>query len=110
VQRTLGVWAIALGAMALMGCGANLTNTATVYPLISGGIEVRWKLSVSGIQEVDYTVDDQIAGTSTTNTNEFAVQFDTHKFVNGLHVLRAVALDGNHQTIQTVQHALLIQN
>lgn len=109
-RMPLRLVAMGLLVCALAGCGSTMTNRATVYPLISGFVQVRWRLAVSGIARVEYTIDEQPIGASTDAASSFAIQIESPKFSNGPHTMRAVAQNAQGQPLRTVEHTLLIQN
>jgi hypothetical protein len=94
----------------LAGCDVEVANKAIVYPPVSGLVEVRWRLGVKGIRNVDYSLDGQAVASSSNASTNFAAQLDSAKFPNGAHTFRAVAIDPSGATAQTVEHLVLIQN
>ena len=102
--------ALILAAPPLAGCDVELSNAATVYPPISGLLEVRWRLDVKGIRQVDYTLDGELVASSSNAATSFTAQFDSARFPNGAHTFRATALDIDGQPVQAVEHMVFIQN
>jgi hypothetical protein len=105
----LAAWA-ALVLAPLAGCDVEVANKAIVYPPVSGLVEVRWRLGVKGIRNVDYSLDGQAVGSSSNATTNFATQIDSAKFPNGAHTFRASAIDPSGLPVQTVEHLFIIQN
>ena len=98
-------------ASLLLGCDATLVNKSpTVFPVLTGTVEIHWQLSTNGVAEVDYELDGRVIASSTDVTNQFAIPFDSSKFANGLHELNAIALDVNDRTVQVLSHSLVIGN
>lgn len=105
-------WALGLVLLltTLPGCDVEVSNKAIIYPPVSGLVEVRWRLGVRGIRQVDYSLDGQPVGTSSNASTNFSAQIDSAKFTNGAHTFRASAIDPGGQAVQTVEHLLMIQN
>jgi hypothetical protein len=101
---------VSLAVPALTGCDVDVTNTATVYPPVSGLMEVRWRLGVTGIRQVEYSLDGQVIATSSNASTSFAAQLDSTKFGNGAHTFQATAISATGQPVQRVEHLVFIQN
>jgi hypothetical protein len=100
----------ALVVSALAACDVEASNTAMVYPPVSGLMEVRWRLGVTGIRQVDYSLDGQVIATSSNASSAFATQLDSAKYSNGAHTFQATAISAAGQPVQQVQHLVYFQN
>ena len=98
-------------ALALAACDAPIDNQSSqVYPPITGSVDLHWRLAVTDVVEVDYSIDGQPVGHSTDAPSLFAVELDSTKFPNGLHRLTVAAIDATGLPIHSLEHTVRFQN
>jgi hypothetical protein len=99
-------------ALVLGACATPVQNQATtVYPLLSGTLQLRYTLDQAGVAEVDYYLDGQLLTKSTDKASQFGVKVETGKYPNGLHLLHVVPLDASALPLAgTIDNTVVFQN
>lgn len=102
--------ALLIAAPALPGCQNTLENTAELYPVLTGTVELRWEFEAAGVASVRYELDGGALGNGTDATRKFGLTFDTRSRANGAHKLVLTAVDTDGKVLRTFQTTIIIQN
>lgn len=102
--------ALLLAAPTLPGCQNTLENTAELYPVLSGTVELRWEFEAASVASVRYELDGALLGVGTDPTRRFGLTLDTRSRPNGARKLVLTALDTDGRVLRTFQTTVIIQN
>lgn len=102
--------ALLLATPTVSACQNTLENTAEVYPVLSGTVELRWEFEAAGVASVRFELDGALLGTGTDATRRFGLTLDTRSRANGAHRLVLTALDPDGRVLRTFQTTVIFQN
>ena len=97
-------------ALALEACNPILDNRASVYPPVAGKFVLRWAPEQAGADVVLVLLDGNEVGKAAPSAGSFQVDLDSKAYPNGLHRLRLEARTTAGALLQTLEHAIYIQN
>ncbi|MEB3197817.1 MAG: hypothetical protein VKP62_11495 [Candidatus Sericytochromatia bacterium] len=104
------VFGLLLSPLTLASCQNTIENTAPVYPVLSGQVELRWDLDPGGVASVRYELNGVAIGSGQDVNKRFAVPFDTRGKTNGAHRLSISAFDVDGRLLRAFSATILIQN
>jgi hypothetical protein len=99
-----------LAALALAGCDAQVTNTATPYAVVTGAIDLKWTPTVEGAKSVEFQVNGKTVGRDSDGSDGFIFQIDSTKLANGLQTLGIVARGADNGILLKAEHTIFISN